>query len=122
MLSYWRKNERDELSSRKKADKEAMERAKAEDEARETKRQARKLNFLLTQTELYSHFIGKKIKTAEAEDMEGTDDVLVQVEANEELGLDETGEPLPDIDYDDGETVGEISRAGADIGKMMRRI
>ena len=103
MLMYWRKNEKDELVARKKAEKEALDRAKAEEEARESKRQARKLNFLLTQTELYSHFIGKKIKTAEAEDMDGTGTVQADVEAHEELGLDVNGEPLPDIDYDDGE-------------------
>ncbi len=101
MLMYWRKNEKDELVARKKAEKEALDRAKAEEEARESKRQARKLNFLLTQTELYSHFIGKKIKTAQAEDTDGTGEM--QVEANEELGLDAGGEPLPDIDYDDGD-------------------
>ena len=105
MLLYWRKNEKDELAARKKAEKEAMERAKAEEEAREAKRQSRKLNFLLTQTELYSHFIGKKIKTKEAEgadgeEIEGADPAA----ANEELGLNADGEPLPDIDYDDGES------------------
>lgn len=50
MLVYWRKNEKEELAARKKAEKEALDRAKAEEEARESKRQARKLNFLLTQT------------------------------------------------------------------------
>lgn len=99
MLMYWRKNEKEELVARKKAEKQAVDRAKAEEEARESKRQARKLNFLLTQTELYSHFIGKKIKTAEAEDMEAE----MNAEGNEEPGLDEGGEALPDIDYDDGE-------------------
>ncbi|KAK8858405.1 hypothetical protein IAR55_002632 [Kwoniella newhampshirensis] len=107
MLLYWKKNEKDELIARKKAEKEALERAKVEEEARESKRQARKLNFLLTQTELYSHFIGKKIKTHEAEDVEGGDAVKAPQapegaeHVNEELGLDENGEPLPDIDYDD---------------------
>ena len=99
MLMYWRKNEKEELAARKKAEKEALERAKVEEERRESKRQARKLNFLLTQTELYSHFIGKKIKTAEAEDAEP----VASCHPNEELGLDDAGEPLPDIDYDDGE-------------------
>jgi DNA helicase INO80 len=119
MLLYWRKNEKDELAARKKADKEALDRAKAEDEARESKRQARKLNFLLTQTELYSHFIGKKIKTNEAEDMEGTGAEIPAApkgaellegeggagfgKAGEEIGVGENGEVLPDIDYDDGE-------------------
>ena len=37
-----------------------MEQRKREEEIQEAKRQQRKLNFLLTQTELYSHFIAKK--------------------------------------------------------------
>lgn len=112
MLTYWRKNEKEELTLRKKSEKEALERAKAEEESREAKRQSRKLNFLLTQTELYSHFIGKKIKTAEAErpddedigegSGEGMDKDGIEKEANGDLGLDDQGEALPDIDYDDG--------------------
>lgn len=105
MLVFWKKNEKEELAARKKAEKEALDRAKAEEEARESKRQARKLNFLLTQTELYSHFIGKKIKTHEAEDTPETVSAAGQANdanANEDLALDENGEPLPDIDYDDG--------------------
>lgn len=122
MLVFWKKNEKEELAARKKAEKEALDRAKAEEEARESKRQARKLNFLLTQTELYSHFIGKKIKTHEAEDTPelggsgtpvGHDD-----KAEEDLALDENGEPLPDIDYDDGEPHGRVAeevRYSADV-------
>jgi DNA helicase INO80 len=41
--------------------KKALDRAKREEELREARRQARKLNFLITQTELYSHFVGKKV-------------------------------------------------------------
>ncbi|WWC70534.1 uncharacterized protein I206_104485 [Kwoniella pini CBS 10737] len=105
MLIYWKKNEKEELLARKKAEKESLEKAKAEEEARESKRQARKLNFLLTQTELYSHFIGKKIKTSEAEQADGMEKPITTIEDglnnNEDLGLGDDGEILPDIDYDD---------------------
>lgn len=67
MFNFWKKNERDERDSRKKAEKEAIDAAKKQEEEREAQRQLRKLNFLLTQTELYSHFVGKKIKTDEVE-------------------------------------------------------
>lgn len=67
MSSFWKKNEREERDLKKKAEKEALDQAKKEEEERENKRQARKLNFLITQTELYSHFIGGKIKTDEIE-------------------------------------------------------
>lgn len=62
MLMFWKRNEKEERDLRKKAEKEALERRRVEEEMREAKRQARKLNFLITQTELYSHFIGKKIQ------------------------------------------------------------
>ena len=103
MAAFWKKNEKDELVARKQAEKEALAKAKADEEAREAKRQSRKLNFLLTQTELYSHFVGKKIKTAEAEMVEGMVGVEEPDHPNEDLGLDDQGEPLPDIDYDDGQ-------------------
>ncbi|ORZ27824.1 SNF2 family N-terminal domain-domain-containing protein [Lobosporangium transversale] len=67
MLFFWKRNEREEREMRKKAEKEAIEKLRIEEEMREARRQARKLNFLITQTELYSHFIGKKIGTEAAE-------------------------------------------------------
>jgi DNA helicase INO80 len=56
-------NEKRERESRKKAEKAALDKARKEEEVRDAKRQARKLNFLITQTELYSHFVGNKIKS-----------------------------------------------------------
>ncbi|KAJ3035289.1 putative DNA helicase ino80 [Rhizophlyctis rosea] len=74
MLMFWKRNEKEERDLRKKAEKEAMERRRVEEEMREAKRQARKLNFLITQTELYSHFIGKKIEDkARLETQPGSD-------------------------------------------------
>ncbi|KAK6342045.1 putative DNA helicase ino80 [Orbilia blumenaviensis] len=67
MTAFWKRNEKEERDMRRRAEKEALERAKKEEEERESRRQARKLNFLISQTELYSHFIGKKIKTDEVE-------------------------------------------------------
>lgn len=60
MLAFWKRNEREERELRKRAEKEAIERRKIEEEQREARRQAKKLNFLITQTELYSHFVGRK--------------------------------------------------------------
>lgn len=67
MFNFWKRNERVERDLKKKHEKDLLDKAKREEEEREAKRQLRKLNFLITQTELYSHFIGKKIKTAELE-------------------------------------------------------
>lgn len=63
MLVFWRKNEREERDVRKREQKEAIDRAKIEEERREAARQARKLEFLISQTELYSHFVGNKLKS-----------------------------------------------------------
>jgi DNA helicase INO80 len=63
MLVFWRKNEKEERDVRKRAEKEAVDRAKEEEERREAARQARKLEFLISQTELYSHFVGNKLKS-----------------------------------------------------------
>ncbi|PWN27090.1 hypothetical protein BDZ90DRAFT_185740 [Jaminaea rosea] len=72
MLVFWRRNEKEEKELRRKAEKEAADRLRKEEEMREAKRQARKLNFLITQTELYSHFVGNKLRTSEAEESEET--------------------------------------------------
>uniref|UniRef100_A0A8C9VS55 Chromatin-remodeling ATPase INO80 n=1 Tax=Scleropages formosus TaxID=113540 RepID=A0A8C9VS55_SCLFO len=60
MLLYWKKYDKVEKEHRKRAEKEALEQRKLDEEMREAKRQQRKLNFLITQTELYAHFMGGK--------------------------------------------------------------
>ncbi|KAK8922645.1 putative DNA helicase INO80 [Metarhizium anisopliae] len=67
MMGFWKRNEREERDLRKAAEKQEIENARREEADREAARQKRKLNFLISQTELYSHFIGKKIKTDEVE-------------------------------------------------------
>ena len=67
MMGFWKRNEREERDLRKAAEKQELENARKEEADREAARQKRKLNFLISQTELYSHFIGKKIKTQEVE-------------------------------------------------------
>ncbi|KAL9607433.1 MAG: hypothetical protein Q9167_007656 [Letrouitia subvulpina] len=67
MMSFWKRNEREERDLRRVAEKQELENAKKAEADREANRQRRKLNFLISQTELYSHFIGRKIKTDEVE-------------------------------------------------------
>ncbi|BFZ59342.1 Putative DNA helicase ino80 [Saitoella coloradoensis] len=81
MLVFWKKNEKEERDLRKKAEKEATDKAKKDEEMREARRQQRKLNFLITQTELYSHFVGKKINTEAAEQMDGDAPVRAKADA-----------------------------------------
>ncbi|XP_050443158.1 chromatin-remodeling ATPase INO80 isoform X2 [Adelges cooleyi] len=68
MLTYWKKYDRNERETRKKQEKEAEEQRKMDVELMEAKRQQRKLNFLITQTELYAHFMSKKLGQSSAEE------------------------------------------------------
>ncbi|KAE8146018.1 SNF2 family N-terminal domain-containing protein [Aspergillus avenaceus] len=68
MMSFWKRNEREERDLRRLAERQEIESAKKAEAEREANRQRRKLNFLISQTELYSHFIGRKIKGAEGDD------------------------------------------------------
>lgn len=111
MLTFWKRNEREERDLRRRAEKDAIERAKKEEEMREAKRQARKLNFLISQTELYSHFIGRKIKTDEVErSTDSVDTRLIPVHASEPSSSD-IGQPgqavanFDDLDFDDEEAL-----------------
>ncbi|KAH6622167.1 SNF2 family N-terminal domain-containing protein [Boeremia exigua] len=94
MLAFWKRNERDERESRKNAERQELESAKKAEADREANRQKRKLNFLISQTELYSHFIGKKARTAEIE--RSTDDA-------------ETAASAPAEDHKSGLDISKIS-------------
>merc|ERR550519_396029 len=61
MQSHWRKYEREEKQQKKAKEKVALEQRKMDIEILEAKRQQRKLNFLITQTELYAHFMAGKL-------------------------------------------------------------
>ncbi|PWN36896.1 uncharacterized protein FA14DRAFT_119093 [Meira miltonrushii] len=112
MLVYWRKNEKEERELRKKAEKEALEKAKKEEEMREAKRQARKLNFLITQTELYSHFVGNKLKTSEAEESEETSGGNKAISSTPAPGADPTVPPIA------GDNAAELADAEARLAEL----
>lgn len=62
VLVFWKRYEREEREERKQAEREALERMRKEAELQEARRQQRKLNFLITQTELYAHFMSNKMR------------------------------------------------------------
>lgn len=88
MMGFWKRNEREERDLRKAAEKQELENARKEEADREAARQKRKLNFLISQTELYSHFIGKKIKTNEVERSTDRPDVVDDGHKIQETSLD----------------------------------
>ncbi|PYI10022.1 hypothetical protein BO78DRAFT_12307 [Aspergillus sclerotiicarbonarius CBS 121057] len=101
MMSFWKRNEREERDLRRLAEKQEIESAKKAEAEREANRQRRKLNFLISQTELYSHFIGRKIKGAEGD---AAGDTAVD-------GTDETVQPGKSQDH----TIG-LPPSAADAG------
>ena len=103
MLAFWKRNERDERESRKNAERQELENAKKAEADREANRQKRKLNFLISQTELYSHFIGKKARTSEIE--RSTDDA----EAAAAAGPEQAHKPTIDVDKLTNEGGGKVT-------------
>ncbi|XP_044764896.1 chromatin-remodeling ATPase INO80 isoform X2 [Coccinella septempunctata] len=67
-IAYWKRSRRLDREVKKRMEREAEEQRKIDHELIEAKRQQRKLNFLITQTELYAHFMSKKLGTASAEE------------------------------------------------------
>ncbi|KAL4717058.1 hypothetical protein ACJJTC_016945 [Scirpophaga incertulas] len=97
MQAYWRRYDRAERETRRRMEKEAEEQRKMDVELMEAKRQRRKLNFLITQTELYAHFMQRKMNSSEEGDS-GADRILRQ--------LDEDRDPrLAAIDQYDSEAM-----------------
>lgn len=78
MLSYWKKFDRVERENRRRQEKEAEEQRKMDVELVEVKRQQRKLNFLITQTELYAHFMSHKGELSSQEEQ----NILSQLDEN----------------------------------------
>lgn len=104
MFNFWKRNERLERDARKKHEKDLIDRAKKEEEDREAKRQLRKLNFLITQTELYSHFISKKIKTDEIEGLDSDPNLSSAPKAENHLdkyhGVEGNATDINTLDFD----------------------
>ncbi|RKP22613.1 DNA-binding domain-containing protein, partial [Syncephalis pseudoplumigaleata] len=123
MLLFWKRNEKEEREQRRKAEKAALEKLRQEEEEREAKRQARKLNFLITQTELYSHFIGRKVTAGRDDD---TDETARADPAMSAGGLDAGGTGVEDtsmeldVEGHDG-TMGEIDFDNDDDATIQAR-
>merc|ERR1719513_81476 len=87
MQSHWRKYEREEKQQKKAKEKVALEQRKMDIEILEAKRQQRKLNFLITQTELYAHFMANKMTSSDSqEESKDEDEILGQLDDNKATG------------------------------------
>jgi DNA helicase INO80 len=96
---------------RKKEEREAAEALKREQELREAKRQQQRLNFLIQQTELFSHFMSNKPNSQPSEALpiadEKTDDQVMDFSTAE-------AEPDPEEDPEDAELRKEALKAAQD--------
>ncbi|KAL4883279.1 SNF2 family N-terminal domain-containing protein [Aspergillus karnatakaensis] len=112
MMSFWKRNEREERDLRRLAEKQELESAKRAEAEREANRQKRKLNFLISQTELYSHFIGRKIQGAGGDEaMEGTDEALKDLPSS--VGAKVTSFEDLDFDAEDDTALRQAAMANA---------
>ncbi|KAE8587696.1 hypothetical protein XENTR_v10022071 [Xenopus tropicalis] len=100
MSLYWKKYDKVEKEHRKRAEKEALEQRKLDEEMREAKRQQRKLNFLITQTELYAHFVSRKRESGPDGIQEEILRKLEDSSSQEQVGAGGSYLHLSQMDYD----------------------
>ncbi|CAH8438016.1 unnamed protein product [Schistosoma intercalatum] len=110
---------------RRRAEKAAAEQRKADLELLEARRQQRKLNFLITQTELYAHFMAKKMAdvnsgNCKSEDIRGPENVesvsgnVIQEDDSQEIEAQRILRRLEEMDDDSVET--KTNDEGIDTG------
>lgn len=117
MVVLWKRIDKEMAEIRKREEKEAAEALKREQELREAKRQQQRLNFLLSQTELYSHFMQNK--AAQASEALTTDDET----SNDQKMLSSSSETrLEDEDPEDAELRKEALRAAQDAVSKQKRM
>ncbi|CAH8491773.1 unnamed protein product [Schistosoma rodhaini] len=110
---------------RRRAEKAAAEQRKADLELLEARRQQRKLNFLITQTELYAHFMAKKMADVNSgnceskdicgpENSESVSGNVIQEEDSQEIEAQRILRRLEEMDDDSVET--KTNDEGTDTG------
>ena len=88
MQAYWKRVDKAEKIQKRQKDKVAEDQRKVDMQLLDVKRQQRKLNFLVTQTELYAHFMAKKLNRPsddEDEDKEAKE-ILDRLQENRSEG------------------------------------
>ncbi|GMH28344.1 hypothetical protein Nepgr_030187 [Nepenthes gracilis] len=115
MLVYWKRVEKEMVELRKREEKEAAEVLKRQQEAEEAKRQQKRLDFLLSQTELFSHFMQNKSTVQPSEALSRGDEKLNDQESSEAKAGEEE-------DPEDVELKKEALRAAQDAVSKQKRL
>ncbi|KAK7396221.1 hypothetical protein VNO78_17071 [Psophocarpus tetragonolobus] len=95
MLLFWKRIDKEMTEVRKREEKEAAEALRREQELREAKRQQQRLNFLIQQTELYSHFMQNKSNLLSSDTLSKVDE-----EENDEDALVDSSDARPEEEED----------------------
>ncbi|KAL5546382.1 hypothetical protein UlMin_006069 [Ulmus minor] len=119
MLLFWKRVDKEMAEVRKREEKEAAEALKREQELREAKRQQQRLNFLIQQTELYSHFMQNKSSVQPSESVllgdEKTDD-------QEMITSTSDAEPVEEDDPEETELKKEALKAAQDAVSKQKKL
>ncbi|OAY40386.1 chromatin-remodeling ATPase INO80 isoform X2 [Manihot esculenta] len=119
MLLFWKRVDKEMAEVRKKEEREAAEALKREQELREAKRQQQRLNFLIQQTELYSHFMQNKPNSQPSEALPVEEEKL----GEEEMLLSTSGTGLGDEeDPEEAELRKEALKAAQDAVSKQKKL
>ncbi|XWS66310.1 hypothetical protein CRYUN_Cryun05aG0188700 [Craigia yunnanensis] len=116
MLLFWKRVDKEMAEVRKKEEREAAEALRREQELREAKRQQQRLNFLIQQTELYSHFMQNKANSQPSEALPAGDQESYDDEEEDNAG------PGGEEDPEETELKKEALRAAQDAVSKQKKL
>uniref|UniRef100_A0A5B7AP69 Chromatin-remodeling ATPase INO80 n=1 Tax=Davidia involucrata TaxID=16924 RepID=A0A5B7AP69_DAVIN len=119
MLVFWKRVDKEMAEVRKREEREAAEALKREQELREARRQQQRLNFLLSQTELYSHFMQNKSTSQPSEALPLADD---KSNDQEEILSSSEARPGEEEDPEEAELKMEALKAAQDAVSKQKKI
>ncbi|KAF7819056.1 chromatin-remodeling ATPase INO80-like isoform X1 [Senna tora] len=119
MLLFWKRVDKEMAEVRKKEEKEAAEALRREQELREAKRQQQRLNFLIQQTELYSHFMQNKSNLLSSEALPMVEETEDDQDA--QLGTSEAGS-IQEEDPEEVELKKEAFKAAQEAVSKQRQL
>ena len=88
MLNYWRKKDKEIQELKRKRDKAEKEIKKKQDEERESMLQKKRLEFIMRKSEIYTHFMAKKLGVADAAKAEQRGEVEIDEKEAEKAVMD----------------------------------
>ncbi|KAK4773038.1 hypothetical protein SAY87_028057 [Trapa incisa] len=110
MLLFWKRIDKEMAEIKKREEREMVKALRREQELREAKRQQQRLNFLIQQTELYSHFMQNKPNSQPSEVFPMGEEKANEMESFGRSDID----PSKEEDIDDAELKKEALKAAQD--------